>query len=73
MTAELKTATFAGGCFWCMVQPFDTYPGIERVVSGYTGGHVANPTYEQVCAGGLGTPRRSKLPTTPVRFPTPIW
>ncbi|MEK1386056.1 peptide-methionine (S)-S-oxide reductase MsrA [Limosilactobacillus fermentum] len=54
MTAELKTATFAGGCFWCMVQPFDTYPGIERVVSGYTGGHVANPTYEQVCAGGTG-------------------
>ena len=54
MTAERKTATFAGGCFWCMVQPFDTYPGIERVVSGYTGGHVANPTYEQVCAGGTG-------------------
>ena len=52
MTAELKTATFAGGCFWCMVQPFNTYPGIKRVVSGYTGGHVANPTYEQVCAGG---------------------
>ena len=54
MTAEFKTATFAGGCFWCMVQPFDTYPGIEKVVSGYTGGRVANPTYEQVCAGGTG-------------------
>ena len=49
-----ETAIFAGGCFWCMVQPFDTYPGIERVVSGYTGGHVVDPTYEQVKAGGTG-------------------
>ena len=48
------TAIFAGGCFWCMVQPFDTYPGIEKVESGYTGGHVVNPTYEQVKAGGTG-------------------
>ena len=45
---SLDTAIFAGGCFWCMVQPFDTYPGIDKVESGYTGGHVANPTYEQV-------------------------
>ena len=36
---SLDTAIFAGGCFWCMVQPFDTYPGIEKVESGYTGGH----------------------------------
>ncbi|WP_407891165.1 peptide-methionine (S)-S-oxide reductase MsrA [Lacticaseibacillus sp. N501-2] len=43
-----ETAIFAGGCFWCMVQPFETQPGILNVVSGYTGGHVANPTYEQV-------------------------
>lgn len=49
-----KTAIFAGGCFWCMVQPFDTYPGIKKVESGYTGGHVANPTYEQVCSGTTG-------------------
>ena len=39
---------FAGGCFWCMVEPYDTQPGIESVVSGYAGGHVENPTYEQV-------------------------
>ena len=45
---SLDTAIFAGGCFWCMVQPFDTYPGIKKVVSGYAGGHIANPTYEQV-------------------------
>ncbi len=43
-----ELATFAGGCFWCMVKPFDQYPGIIKVVSGYTGGHVENPTYEQV-------------------------
>ncbi len=50
----MELATFAGGCFWCMVKPFDSYDGIERVVSGYTGGHVANPTYEQVCSNTTG-------------------
>lgn len=47
-------ATFAGGCFWCMVKPFDEQPGIIKVVSGYTGGHVVNPTYEQVCSDTTG-------------------
>ena len=44
----MERAIFAGGCFWCMVQPFDEQAGIHSVVSGYTGGHVKNPTYEQV-------------------------
>lgn len=44
----MEKALFAGGCFWCMVEPFDTQPGIESVVAGYAGGHVENPTYEQV-------------------------
>lgn len=44
----MEKALFAGGCFWCMVQPFDTLPGIHSVVSGYAGGHIKNPTYEQV-------------------------
>ena len=44
----MEKALFAGGCFWCMVEPFDTQPGIESVISGYAGGHVENPTYEQV-------------------------
>lgn len=44
----MEKALFAGGCFWCMVQPFDTQPGIESVVSGYAGGHIEHPTYEQV-------------------------
>lgn len=47
-------ATLAGGCFWCMVKPFTSYPGIESVVSGYSGGHVENPTYEQVCTNQTG-------------------
>ncbi|HFI0464373.1 TPA: peptide-methionine (S)-S-oxide reductase MsrA [Streptococcus suis] len=38
----------AGGCFWCMVHPFDQWEGVKSVISGYTGGHVPNPTYEQV-------------------------
>lgn len=51
---KVKKATFAGGCFWCMVKPFDEYPGVIKIESGYTGGHVANPTYEQVCAHQTG-------------------
>lgn len=47
-------ATFAGGCFWCMVQPFDELPGIKKVISGYTGGFVENPTYEEVCTNQTG-------------------
>ncbi|MEC0117980.1 peptide-methionine (S)-S-oxide reductase MsrA [Paenibacillus apiarius] len=43
-----ETATFAGGCFWCMVKPFDQWDGVHSVVSGYTGGNIPNPTYEQV-------------------------
>ena len=49
-----ETAIFAGGCFWCMVEPFEEQPGILNVVSGYTGGHVANPTYEQVSSHTTG-------------------
>lgn len=49
-----KLATFAGGCFWCMVKPFDKYRGVEKVISGYTGGHTQNPTYEEVCSDTTG-------------------
>ena len=52
--AMLETATFAGGCFWCMEGPFDVLDGVISTTSGYTGGSVANPTYEQVSAGGTG-------------------
>ena len=50
----VKKAVFAGGCFWCMVKPFETQPGILSVTSGYTGGHIPNPTYEQVTTGTTG-------------------
>ncbi|MDN6626030.1 MAG: peptide-methionine (S)-S-oxide reductase MsrA [Pisciglobus halotolerans] len=43
-----EKAVFAGGCFWCMVSPFEEQPGIEKVISGYTGGTTEHPTYEQV-------------------------
>lgn len=50
----MERAIFAGGCFWCMVQPFEEQDGILSVRSGYTGGHVENPTYEQVKAHETG-------------------
>lgn len=53
MTATQR-ATFAGGCFWCMVKPFDQWEGVEYVISGYTGGHLKNPTYEEVKQGNTG-------------------
>jgi peptide-methionine (S)-S-oxide reductase len=47
-------ATFAGGCFWCMEPPYDNLPGVTATISGYTGGRVANPSYEQVSSGTTG-------------------
>ncbi|RFA34173.1 peptide-methionine (S)-S-oxide reductase [Virgibacillus dokdonensis] len=49
-----QRATFAGGCFWCMVKPFDQWNGVDSVISGYTGGHTENPTYEEVKQGKTG-------------------
>lgn len=57
----IETAIFAGGCFWCMVQPFDSLDGIEKVRSGYTGGHVENPTYEQVSLHTTGHTEAVKI------------
>lgn len=48
------TAVFAGGCFWCTESDFDHVPGVTETLSGYTGGRVVNPSYEQVSAGGTG-------------------
>jgi peptide-methionine (S)-S-oxide reductase len=52
--SQLAKATFAGGCFWCMEEVYEKVNGVISVISGYTGGHVADPTYEQVSAGGTG-------------------
>lgn len=51
---EFQLATFAGGCFWCMVKPFEELSGIVKVESGYTGGNLENPTYEDVCSKKTG-------------------
>lgn len=52
--AATAKATFAGGCFWCMEEAFDKVPGVIATVSGYMGGHIANPTYELVSTGRTG-------------------
>jgi peptide methionine sulfoxide reductase msrA/msrB len=51
---KLEKATFAGGCFWCMEPPFEKLDGVVEVISGYTGGHKDNPTYEEVSSGTTG-------------------
>ncbi|MRX55842.1 peptide-methionine (S)-S-oxide reductase MsrA [Bacillus idriensis] len=68
---EKKTelAAFAGGCFWCMVQPFDELPGIISVTSGYTGGHKENPTYEEVCSETTGHYEAVQIAFNPDIFP----
>jgi peptide methionine sulfoxide reductase msrA/msrB len=67
MSQEL--ATFAGGCFWCMVSPFDELPGIIKVVSGYTGGHKVNPTYKEVCSETTGHKEAVQITFDPAIFP----
>jgi peptide-methionine (S)-S-oxide reductase len=51
---RIEIAVFAGGCFWCTEADFEHIPGVIDAVSGYSGGHTANPTYERVSAGGTG-------------------
>jgi peptide-methionine (S)-S-oxide reductase len=51
---HLDTATFATGCFWCTEAKFQRLKGVKKVISGFSGGHVANPTYKQVCTGLTG-------------------
>jgi peptide-methionine (S)-S-oxide reductase len=51
---QVETAVFAGGCFWCVEEAFDEVEGVLATTSGYTGGDVENPSYEQVSAGGTG-------------------
>src|SRR5208282_2716157 len=52
--AKLETATFGGGCFWCGEAVFQRIPGVKSVTSGFAGGTVPNPSYEQVCTGRTG-------------------
>jgi peptide methionine sulfoxide reductase msrA/msrB len=68
---RLEKATFAGGCFWCMEHPFDELDGVTAVVSGYTGGHKANPTYGEVCTGGTGHLEAVEITYDPSRIGYP--
>jgi len=65
--AKLASAVFAGGCFWCTEADFDKIPGVVSTVSGYSGGKVANPTYEQVSGGGTGHIEVVKIVYDPAR------
>lgn len=67
MTTEL--ATFAGGCFWCMVTPFEELPGIQSIQSGYIGGHTDNPTYKDVCSETTGHAEAVQIRFDPEVFP----
>lgn len=60
-TSTRETAVFAGGCFWCMEPPFEALPGVLSVESGYTGGRVVNPSYEQVSTGSTGHTEAVKI------------
>src|SRR5260370_41434655 len=64
----LATATFAGGCFWCMEPAFDKLDGVRSVVSGYTGGATEKPTYEQVSAGTTGHAQAVEITYDPTRI-----
>lgn len=64
-----EVATFAGGCFWCMVTPFEEMPGIVRIVSGYTGGHLKSPTYEEVCSETTGHAEAVQITFDPELMP----
>ena len=65
---KTETATFAGGCFWCMESPFDKLEGVLSVTAGYTGGQLQNPTYEQVSAGGTGHAESVQIVFDPARI-----
>ena len=67
-SAALATATFAGGCFWCMEAPFDALDGVVETISGYTGGGLKNPSYEAVSAGGTGHAEAVQVIYDPARI-----
>lgn len=62
---QTEIAVFASGCFWCTEAVFERVPGVKRVVSGYTGGHVPNPTYRQVCDGTTGHAEGTRIEFDP--------
>lgn len=65
--ARAAEAIFAGGCFWCMEEPFDRVPGVVSTTAGYVGGHAANPTYRQVTTGTTGHVEAVRVVYDPAR------
>jgi peptide-methionine (S)-S-oxide reductase len=60
--ANEQTATLGGGCFWCLEAVYQEMEGVQKVVSGYMGGHVTDPTYQQVCSGNTGHVEVTQVP-----------
>src|SRR5262249_54711950 len=65
---QLTTATFAGGCFWCLETPFDNLDGLASVPVGYPGGRKPNPTYQQVSAGSTGHAEAVEIKYDPAKI-----
>src|SRR5450830_2147839 len=65
---KTESATFGGGCFWCMEAVFERLPGVKSVASGFAGGHTANPTYEQVCTGDTGHAEVTQIEFNPAKI-----
>jgi peptide-methionine (S)-S-oxide reductase len=67
-THPTELATVGGGCFWCLEALFETLPGVKAVTNGYAGGHLANPTYKQVCGGDTGHAEVVQIEFDPARI-----
>jgi peptide-methionine (S)-S-oxide reductase len=67
-TNTIETATFGGGCFWCMEAVYERLPGVISVTSGFAGGQTPNPTYEQVCTGDTGHAEVTQIEFDPAKI-----
>lgn len=68
MAEQREVATLAGGCFWCLEAVYDMLDGVEKVESGYAGGHVDAPSYQQVCSGRTGHAEVVQVTYDPARI-----
>ena len=69
LAADLETAVFAGGCFWCLEHDLEHLPGVVEAISGYSGGHVDQPTYQQVSGERTGHQESVQVRFDPERLP----